>query len=406
MNRLAQFQPWFAQARRRRAPAVRRAFSALACGALLLIVCASGLLCGSFATAQVPDAARVTPPVAQSAAKPANASDTASATAPAPDTIGVIEGAAIAVSGPMSVEVVHGQVKTVLRSGSDVRVKSGSADVALVEGGVIHICGPAHLSILKAAGALTVALDSGTVHLHIPYNILLTMYTAQIKAQPIAIGEAPQDLLVGFDNPGSMCIRATRGAVRIEQQLTGQSVVIPQTGDVLLLNGQLESLRTSSGLCKCEVQINDAPAPAESAQSEPAAQVSKLATAEDLRKKTFDAKPELPAAPTAEKLAADEGPIYHVIEPPLVYLANAKVQPEYDASMIILVRRVRVRPTVIFQGRVLDEPVVAASVVSPALVSHAAPRATAAQAAAKPPASPTLTDRMKSFMQKIWPPTP
>ncbi|HET7106592.1 MAG TPA: hypothetical protein VFI38_07270, partial [Candidatus Acidoferrum sp.] len=41
------------------------------------------------------------------------------------DAIGVIEGEAISVEGPMTVEVVRGQVKTVLRSGSDVRVKAG-----------------------------------------------------------------------------------------------------------------------------------------------------------------------------------------------------------------------------------------------------------------------------------------
>jgi len=37
-----------------------------------------------------------------------------------------------------------------------------------------------------------------------------------------------------------------QGAVRIEQQLTGQSVLVPQNGDVSLSNGQLESLRTAA----------------------------------------------------------------------------------------------------------------------------------------------------------------
>jgi len=140
------------------------------------------------------------------------------------NTIGIIEGDAIAVSGPMSAQVVHGQVKTVLRSGSDVRVKSGTAQIALIDGGVIKICGPAHLSILKTAGALTVALESGTIHAHIAHDMLLTVYTAQIKAEPIAIGDAPLDMLVGFDNPGTMCIRSTRGAIRIEVADTGSGL--------------------------------------------------------------------------------------------------------------------------------------------------------------------------------------
>ena len=65
---------------------------------------------------------------------------------PAGDAVGTIEGDAIALQGPMSVELVRGQVKTMLRSGNDVRVKSGQARIDLVEGGTIAICGPAHLS--------------------------------------------------------------------------------------------------------------------------------------------------------------------------------------------------------------------------------------------------------------------
>ena len=330
------------------------------------------------------------------------------------DAIGTIEGNAIAVSGPMSVEVVNGQAKTVLHSGSDVRVRSGTARINLVEGGTITICGPAHLSVLKAAGALTVALETGTIHAVIEQQPVLTVYTAQIKAQPISIGEATQDLLVGFDTPGAMCVRAARGAVRIEQQLTGQSVVIPQTGDVLLVNGQLDSLRTSTGRCICEADLSaasPAPPPAPTApNAEATPEVSTLATTEDLRKRTYDAKPIIPEA-ASHKPSEKEEPIYQVIEPPLVYLANAKVQPEIDPSMIILVRRVRVRPTVIFQGRVLDEPVMAPSTVaaagvpvSPAAARPATP--TAATPAAKKPANPTFTDRVKTFMQKLWPSTP
>ncbi|PYU37246.1 MAG: hypothetical protein DMG53_28685, partial [Acidobacteria bacterium] len=159
------------------------------------------------------------------------------------DSVGIIDGEAISVTGPMSVEVVHGRVKTVLGSGSDVRVKSGTARIDLVEGGQIGICGPAHLSVLKSGGSLTVALDTGTIHVHIEQDLALTIYTPQIQAQAIAIGDAPRDVLVGFDASSAMCIRANSGAVRAEQQLTGQSVLVPQTGDVLLLNGQLDSLR-------------------------------------------------------------------------------------------------------------------------------------------------------------------
>jgi len=109
-----------------------------------------------------------------------------------------------------------------------VRVKSGTARIDLVEGGQISICGPAHLSVLKSGGSLTIALDTGTIHVRIERELALTIYTPQIQAQTVAIGDGPRDALVGFDTAGAMCIRANRGAVRLEQQLTGQSVLIPR----------------------------------------------------------------------------------------------------------------------------------------------------------------------------------
>ena len=175
---------------------------------------------------------------------------------PLADAVGAIEGDAISVQGPMSVDTANGQVKTILRSGSEVQVKSGQAHIDLVEGGNITICGPAHFSVLKSGGALTIALDSGTIHAHIEGQLTLTVYTAQIQAHPIPIGNAPEDVLVGLDGSGTMCIRPSKGAVRIEQQLTGQSLLIPQNGDVSLANGQLETLHTAAGQCTCELQLS------------------------------------------------------------------------------------------------------------------------------------------------------
>lgn len=305
---------------------------------------------------------------------------------PGTDAVGVIDGESIAVSGPMRVETVHGQVKTILRSGSDVRVKSGTARIDLVEGGWITACGPAHFSVLKSAGLLTVALDSGTIHAHIEGNPSLTVYTPQIQAQTISIGGGQQDILVGFDTPGAMCIRANRGAVRLEQQLTGQTLVVPQAGNVLVLNGQLESLRTSAGRCACEPQMAKP-------TSFPDVEVSRLATTQELHEKALEPKTSMQTTP-AEKSRANEEPIYQVFMPPLVYDANAKVQPEYDPKMIVLIRRVRVRPTLIFQGRVEGEMVAA---VLP-------PPAPAPSAASKPAARPSdsFVDRVRTFVRKLW----
>lgn len=313
---------------------------------------------------------------------------------PVSDAVGIIDGESIAVTGPMSVEVVHGQAKTILRSGSDVRVKSGTARIELVEGGQISICGPAHFSVLKSGNALTVALQSGTIHAHLPAQagiereLALTIYTVQIQAHPIAIGDGPQDLLVGFDAAGAMCLRANRGAVRIEQQLTGQSLIIPQAGDVLLPNGQIESLRENTGHCVCELQVAKA-AP------EPQPEISQIATAEEVR--SVAAAKRDAAATEAGKIPVKEEPVYQVFMPPLVYDARAKVQPEVDPKMIVLVRRVRVRPTLIFQGRVEGELVAAATPLPPANAAELG-------AAMKPATAlnESFVDRVRSYVRKLW----
>jgi hypothetical protein len=225
---------------------------------------------------------------------------------------------------------------------------------------------------------------------HIERAPTLTIYTPQIQVQSVSIGDGPQDVLVGFESPGAMCVRANRGAVRLEHQLTGQSVLIPQTGDVLLLNGQLENLHTSAGHCACDLQTVKATPP-------PQPEIGQLATAEDLRKKTAEAKPSAPPA-AVEPTPAKEEPIYQVFMPPLVYDATAKVQPEIDPRMIIIVRRVRVRPTLIFQGRVEGEIVAAATPAPP-------PAPAASSNAPKPAAtpSPSFTDRLRTFVRKLWP---
>ena len=306
---------------------------------------------------------------------------------PPADTIGVIEGEAISVDGPMTVEVVHGQVKTVLRSGSDVHVKAGQARIDLVDGGQIMICGPAHFSMFKAGGAITLALDSGTIHALIGSEVSLNIYTPQIQARPISIGNGAEDVLVGWDSAGAMCIRANKGAVRLEQQLTGQTVLVPQTGDVSLTNGQIESLRAAAGHCVCAVQTVMKP-------MTPGNELSQLATKDDIRKKP--AEPKSPQENSVPPAPSDE-PVYQVFMPPLQYDAKAKVQAEFDPNLIILVRRVRVRPTLIFQGRVEGDPVVArASSTAAASKSQSAPQ---------PPSEVSTWTRVKTYFRKLWSPS-
>jgi hypothetical protein len=308
---------------------------------------------------------------------------------PAGDAVGLIEGEDIAVTGPMSVEVVGGQAKTILRSGSEVRVKSGQARISLVEGGQISICGPAHLSVLKSGGAVTVALDSGAIHARLEREPALSVYTAQIQGQPVAIGDEPRDFLVGFESAGIMCVRTYRGAMRLEQQLSGQSVMVPQGGDVTLANGQIDALGNGAGHCKCELQIAKAPLlPLPRNEVPPA-------TVESAKGET--ARNSGDAAPAGEKPSKKEEPIYTVDMPPLRFDASAKVQPEPDPRLMVIVRRVRVRPTLIFQGRVEGETVTTAVATPPQPPVPSAP----ANAAAAP-AQGSVVDRVRSFFRKLW----
>lgn len=313
---------------------------------------------------------------------------------PPPEVVGTIEGDSIAVTGPMSVEVVNGHVKTIVRSGSDVRVKSGRARIDLGEAGAIAICGPAHLSLLKSGAALTIALDSGTVHVRVAGNLAVTIYTAQIQAQPISIGGGTQDALVGFDTPAAMCVRSASGAVRLEQQLSSQSLLVPQNGDVLLTNGQLNGVQLSTGKCACELPDSLPPAP-------PPIDVSMVASAKD----TAASKSATPPAPKAapKRAAPAEEPVYQVFMPPLRFDATAPVQPDPDPQTILLVRRVRVRPTLIFAGRVEGDPMVAANTAAPSSAPASADVA-AAKAAPKSSQAATqesLLDRVRSYIRRV-----
>jgi hypothetical protein len=322
---------------------------------------------------------------------------------PSYDTVGAIEGEDVSVQGPLNIEVVQGRRRTILRSGSDVRVNSGQARIDLVEGGQIAVCGPAHLSVLKSVNLLTVALETGTIHARIERQPTLTIYTAQIQAKPIAIGDAPQDTLVGFDQTGAMCIRADSGAVRVEQQLTAQTIIVPQNGEVLITDGQLEGLRSGATHCSCELQLAKT-LPAPPAQTE----VNRLPTSEEMQEanrlasKAPEASP-APAKPAPSKPVAKEGPVYRVLMPPLSYDASAKVQrDDFDPQLIVVVRRVRVRPTLIFQGSVKDAPAAAKTIASAAPPTPAPPTPAPQSQQAQQKNQPSIFARIRAFFRSLF----
>jgi len=259
-----------------------------------------------------------------------------------PETVGRIEGEDIAVKGAAGVEVEGGRSTTVLSSGSEVTVRSGQARLVLVEGGEIGICAPAHFSLLKSGGAVTLALDYGRIHARLEHNAPLVIYTPLIVATPIAIGDRPRDTTVGLDVNGAMCLLAASGAVRVEQQLTGQSILVPYGGEVALAGGQLASLRGTAGGCQCEVLSARANSPPPRPRP---AELSVLARPTK--------PPEKPAAREEVKPPAIEEPIYKVLMPPLTFEATAPAPPTPSPETILLVR---VRPAAVFSGRVESPP--------------------------------------------------
>ena len=320
---------------------------------------------------------------------------------PSYDTVGAIEGESISVQGPLNIEVVQGRTRTILRSGSDIRVNSGQARIDLIEGGEIRVCGPAHFSVLKSVNLLTVALDTGIIHAHIERQPTLTIYTAQLQAKPFAISDAAQDTIVGFDQSGAMCIRAESGAIRVEQQLAAQTIVVPQGGDVLITNGQLETLRSGAGHCSCELQIAKT-LPPTSLETE----VSRLATPEEIQKAGKEANKPAPDAASAStpKSSEADGPIYQVYMPPLSYDATTKVQPDnFDPQLIVLVRRVRVRPTLIFRGTVKDAPVIAKTTPPAVPDKPVEPPQQTQQAQQKnPQTNNSLITRIRAFFHNLF----
>ena len=250
--------------------------------------------------------------------------------------VGRLSGDDVTVQGAVSFESESGRSTALLASGSDITVRAGRAHIELTAGGEIAICGPAHLTLLESGGAITLALDYGQVRPQVDAQVALTVYTPMIVATPVAIGAGPRDLTLGLDQQGAMCALTSRGAVRIEQQLSGQSVLLPQGGEINLTGGQLDTLRSASGSCQCELLVTRTTAPRRLEVSVPV--------------RPAPARPRPAVPPPAPRT---EEPIYRVYMPPLTFDAAApEPPPDPDPAGILIVREVRPLPALFFRGQV------------------------------------------------------
>jgi len=256
----------------------------------------------------------------------------------AQEPVGRIEGDDIAVKGQVTLVRAGTRKSAELASGSEVSVRTGQARLTLNDGSEIDICGPAQFTVLRSGDAVTVALNHGRLHGRFSPTLPVTIYTPLVVFTPIAIEGRPRDSVIGLDAGGEICVQPVHGAARLEQQLTGASIVVPQSGEMILPEGQLESMRQGSGNCRCDVVLmEDLP------QLPPA------------RVATIAARP-LANPEETPKPPATEEPRWTVVMPPLTFDAKSPgPPPEPKPETATLIREIQVRPTVVFQGKVEAE---------------------------------------------------
>jgi hypothetical protein len=316
--------------------------------------------------------------------------------------VGRIEGDDISVRGEVHVMNENGRTYTSLTSGSQVTVRSGSARIDLAAGGgEIGICGPARFSLVRAGASLTLALDYGRVRARVADPANLRIYTPQVAASPVAAVGIADDLSVGLEESGKMCVHAASGALRLEPQFGGESIVVPQGMEAALRDGQLASLAETGRGCACDALDARRAAPAM-----PANAVARIPVGAGAPPATE------PASPGAEKKSAEpapsapgEQPIWKVYMPPLTYNAGEEKSsaPAKGASLpppspqtALLFREVYVEPVIVWRGEV-EAP----AKEKPA--AAAANQASAAEKSAERPAKkPSFGARVASFFRRLF----
>jgi len=260
------------------------------------------------------------------------------------------------VAGVSDFVTMNGRTTAMIVSGNEITLPFGQARIELLEGGEIILCAPAHLTVLKSGGAITLALDYGRVHAQIPSGVSLTIYTPLIVATPIPISQGLSDITIGLDQQDEMCALAQSGAARLAQQFSGQSLLVPQGGELTLTGGQLNAPLLGSEGCRCDLPV------AYAAPSRRFALVAPLRPVTPAAGAAASART-LPAEPPSELLHGDLS--MRVDMPPLTFDSASPTPPhDPDPATLLLVHETRVQSDVVFEGRV--ESFVAAAIPAPA----------------------------------------
>jgi len=198
-------------------------------------------------------------------------------------TLGQVSGSDVTVTGPSSGTAEATQSGSLnvysVVDGSTIVVHSGKARLDFAGGGEADICGPAKLAVLNSGEALTIAVSFGRVHVKVDALRPITIYTPTILATPISIQEQPREMTLGMANSGAMCVAATHGAVQVQQQLSGEMLVIPEPSEVELRDSPFGAAPATTGSCTCDSEgpgaQRETTPPITAAQSEPPANAPK-----------------------------------------------------------------------------------------------------------------------------------
>ena len=262
-------------------------------------------------------------------------------------------------------------------NGSVVTVHSGPARMTLFSGGEVDICGPAKVTVLQANGALTLALNFGRVRVQAPAGASLRIFTPSLVATPLEISGGTRDISVGLSLDESLCVLATSGAVQLEQQFSGEKLIVPQAGEFSMNAGKLVPVASAPGSCRCDLTTLKPAVPAEGPPREfaetgsleivpptqpQAAPGSALPAQQPAPEQSMEvsvpahANEAHPVAPAARNVAPaappEAAPVYTVVAP-LTFSNVAPAPPEYPTpDMLLLIREARVVPEWEFSGRV------------------------------------------------------
>jgi hypothetical protein len=209
----------------------------------------------------------------------------------------------------------------------------------------------------------------------------LRIFTPTIIATPLDVHGATRDITAGLDLDDSLCVTAGSGALLLENQFSGEKLVVPQGGEFSLAQGKLVPVAGAAGACQCvtleskvvipppeptigltaPAHVEPPPATAATAsRNQPlptdtapksSVEYSVLAYANQVHPNAPSPKPALPAPP------ATEMPDYKVVMPPLTFSASSpEPPPAPTADMILLIRTVHVEPDWEFSGHVEAPP--------------------------------------------------